>query len=112
MTLQSISTAAKKAGPGFDDALSGAADIKSVITELQGYKIAVVDTCPGTGDCSAITGMTAADTIKSVLKYKANDSISDVTSHYTAAAGGMTCGSKADSDGTDLVVLWVDASGA
>jgi len=110
MTLQSISTAAKKAGPGFDDALSGAADIKSILTELQGHKISMASAA-GTGDCAAVTGMTASDTIKSVLKMPATyGAITDVTSNYTACAGGMTCGAKADSDAAALIVFWVDAA--
>jgi len=111
MTMQSISTALKKAGAGWDDAASGAADLKSVLTECQGYKQDCV-AAVASGECAAITGMTASDTIKSVIKITSGV-MADATANYTAAAGGMTCSVDADSNADGgLLVLWVDARGA
>ncbi len=107
MTLEVLQTAIDKMGPGWDDATSGATDMKSLVTELQGHKISIASAA-GTGDCAAVTGMTASDTIKTVVKFVKDDSLSDITANYTACAGGMTCSKKADSDATQLLVFWVD----
>lgn len=110
--MQALTSYAPIAGVGYEGPNSGDVDLKAILTELQGHKISMASATTS-GGCAAVTGMTAADTIKTVLKMPATyAAITDVTSHYTAAAGGMTCSVKADSDGAALIVFWVDASGA
>ena len=108
MTLQSLTTLEGIAGSGYESGNSSDVDLKSVLTEIQGYKISMA-AAGASGACCAVTSMTASDTIKAVLKMPASyGAITDVTSAYTAVAGGMTGNLKALSDAAALIVFWAD----